>query len=391
MDSDSQDRSLWKDLKRNLKDAPLNIRSFIRESPAAVVIALIVILVPIVAYQPAARIDRPWAHLQTLQRAVLWLVRGTAFRAVAGPLVLLLLYGFLYYVFRVHGRRFIVVTEFRVWGELEKTIHAKGIAGRLQDELMYLLAEMESKETGLPSEIARAGFRKAESQPKPPMPGELTLPETQVTFQYEGISLEGLHTFIRRSTGREIVVTGDVLDHPDGVLIIARTRNKGPWEVLAKGTKTAALGEALPRLALRILTTLTQGFLPKAYNIFVFLHFKAKELNEDYDLRVRILELGLEVAPPKQRRGAQKNLSTGYYLRGEWYWNQERYPEAERDFENAIEVCDDHGGLTKLSDWFTELGASQYAEVASNKARQSRDPRSLTHSNHTSFGATKNG
>src|SRR5206468_2302839 len=142
------------------------------------------------AYRPAALIDQPWPYFQAFQRGMLWLVRGTAFRSVTGSVMLLLLYGFLYYVFRVHGRRFIVVTEFRVWGGLKKEIHGKGIAGRLQDELMYLLAEMEAPESGLPSERARAGVAQAESQPKPPMPGALTLPETQVTLQYEGVSLE---------------------------------------------------------------------------------------------------------------------------------------------------------------------------------------------------------
>jgi tetratricopeptide (TPR) repeat protein len=376
MSVDQQNNSVLRRLKRNIKTVPSDVRSFVREAPAAFVFAIGLILVPIIAYQPAVRIDRPWAYFQTLQRGALWLVRGTAFRSVAGPVFLMLVYGFLYYVFRVHGRRFIVVTEFRVWGELEKAIHVKGIAGRLQDELMYLLAEMEAPESGLPSEKARAGILgggQAESrQPKPPMPGGLTLPETQVTLQYEGVSLEGLHTFIRRSTGREIVVTGDALQHSNGVLIVARTRDKGPWEVLSKGSDAVALREALQRLALRILTTLAQGFLPKEANTFVFLQFKAEELNEEYDLRIRLLELALNAAPRKQKLNARKNLAIGNYYRGKWHWKANRHSEADRDFERAIKVCDDPEVLTDLGNAIKELGAATEAEKAFDRARGSK-------------------
>src|SRR5437762_1415560 len=120
-------KGLWSDLK-----------AFYNELPPAFLLAAILALTIFVASRPATSIERPWAHFQIFQSSILAIGRSIAFRSIAAPLTILTMYGGLYYVFGVRGRRFIVVSDFRVWGQLEKKTPEKGVAARLQDELMRL-------------------------------------------------------------------------------------------------------------------------------------------------------------------------------------------------------------------------------------------------------------
>jgi len=353
-----------------LRAAWNDVKSFFREAPVAFLLVAGLFATIFVAYQPASLIDKGWSRFEVFQRSILWLVRGTAFRSIVGPLALLVSYGALYYGLRIRGRRFIVVSDFRVWGDLEKETPAKGVAGRLQDELMRLLAEMRATESGLPPERARpvsgSNARTGSPQPKPPLfpGGGLSLPETQVTLQYEGISLEGLHTFIRRNTGREVVVTGDLFTHPNGVLLVARTRDDGPWEVLVESSDATSLGLGLQKLALRILTTLAQGFLPREANTFVFLQDKARFL-EEHELGVRLAKLGLDSASDEYKVVAKENVAAAYNSKGVWLAKRNRFREAAREFESALEFAPNYGDAV-------ENRADAYKELRKQKNQRKR-------------------
>jgi|GEM_PF-3455564 len=364
-------RKAWNDLK-----------AFFKEVPAAFLFVASLMFAIYVAYQPATLIDRGWSRFEVFQRSVLWLVRGTAFRSIVGPVALLVSYGALYYGFRIRGRRFIVVSDFRVWGNLEKKNPAKGIAGRLQDELMRLLADMRSSDSDFPTEKARAvaasELQKDVSEFHPPLGEGFAPPPTQVTLQYEGISLEGLHTFIRRKCGREVVVTGDLFPHPKGFLLVARTENDGPWEVLIQSLDSISLGIGLQRMALRILTTLAQGFLPKEPNNFVFLRFKAEEL-EEYNLVVRLAKLAsdaiaLKSASTDDVTTAQENLADAYFKRGLWHLEKGIPELAKRDFIEAIDWYpnDFLDALEKLAEANQKLGLMADADSALSEANRIR-------------------
>ena len=164
MISDQHCPSIWQQVislvGRKLREVWNDLKAFFKEAPAAFLLVAGLTVTVYLAYQPATLVDKGWSHFEVFQRSILWLVRGTAFRSIVGPLALLVSYSALYYVFRIRGRRFIVVSDFCVWGKL-KEIPGKGVAGRLQDELMHLLAEMGASESGLPAERARATWRRA--------------------------------------------------------------------------------------------------------------------------------------------------------------------------------------------------------------------------------------
>lgn len=358
---------------RWLEDRRSEILSFLREVPPALLLAAALALTIYVVQKPASVIDQAWPHFEVFHRGILWLLRSTAFRSIVTPLVFLVGYGLAYYTIWIRGRRFIIVSDFRVWGSLEKKHPAKGIAGRLQDELMRLLDEMRAPQSGLPTERARAEASAAPwtSEPKPILGGGF-VPETQVSLQYEGISLEGLHTFFRRVTGRELVITGDLFSHPNGFLIVARTRDYGPWEVLVGSLDAISLGKGLQRLAIRILTTLSQGFLPKEANNFVFLQFKAAEL-EEYDLLIRLADLVTQTASAKYEKIVQLNFAGAYYQRGTWHLTNGRPAQARLDFKEAIDWCPEDlnesdealiAAGTKLSEANKSLGFVDEAEEA---------------------------
>lgn len=354
-----------------------DFKSFFKELPSAVVFAVILGVVAFVASRPATSIEAPWPYFQVLQRHVLWLVRSTAFRSIVAPLALLVSYGAFYYTFGVRGRRFIVVSDFRVWGSLEKKTPAKGVAGRLQDELMRLLAEMRAPKPGLPPERSMAdsanrSLKAGTPKSKPELGGGF-VPDTQVTVQYEGISLEGLHTFFRRYTKREVVITGELLNHPNGFLIVARTKDHGPWEILIRSLDALSLRIGLQRLAIRILTTLSQGFLPIEANNFVFLQFKAIEL-EEYDLAVRLAELALDAAPRRYKNEGQRNLAAAHIVKGFWLTEKNQHKKAIVEYEKATESFPQSWqAWNNLGLAYKELGEKEKSDDAFRKADKAKE------------------
>lgn len=278
--------------------------------------------------------------LGDLQRGLSYLLGSAVVQSVLGVLSLLALYVVLYWSY-IWKRRFIVVSEFRVWGVLANEFPAKGVEARLRDELMRLLDEMAAPEWGQPPERARAteasNIQIDSSEPKPSLSvsGGQLLAETNVTLQYQGISLEALNTLVRRVTGRELMITGDLLKGPKGPLLVARTTDDGPWEVLIEKSDSATLEDGLRRLALRVLTTFTQRFLPRETNAFVFLQFKAEEL-EEYGLIARLAKLGLKAARRRDKGAARENVAAAYNTIGAWLARKGMIPEAIQQIEEAI-------------------------------------------------------
>jgi hypothetical protein len=360
-----------------------SLKSIFKRGPAHLLpcMGLLAAITYAAYWLPPGFMDQSWPHFDVLRRSTLWLVRGTAFRSLAGPLLLFVTYAAIYYWLRIRGRRFIVVSDFRVWGNLEKKSPAKGVAGRLQDELMRLLADMRSSDSDFPTESSRAvaasELQRDDLEPHPPLGESFAPPPTQVTLQYEGISLEGLHTFIRRTSGREVVVTGDLFAHPNGFVLVARTENDGPWEVLIQSLDSISLGIGLQRMALRILTTLAQGFLPKEPNNFVFLRFKAEEL-EEYNLVVRLAKLASNAIYLKSASTnddvttAQENLADAYFKRGLWHFKKGRFQPAKRDFIEATEwdPNDFLEAWEKLAEANHKLGLTVEAKSALSEANR---------------------
>lgn len=290
---------------------------------------------------PADFMDRNWPQFDVFRRSLSWLLGGTVVRSILGPLALLAAYGVIQR-FRIRKQWFIVVTEFRVWAGVADKFPDKGVAARLGDELMRLWKEIKARD---PKRRLEAVSQNVGSNHKRNVAeaGEValydavgfSLPETQVTLQYEGISIEAVHAFIRRLTKREVVITGDLMDHADGLALMARTTDEGPWEVRVEGADSAALDGGLQRLALRIMTTLTEKFQPKAANAFVVLQIKAGELRE-YDLALQLARLGYMAAPDPHK--ASRNLATAQNDIGRALAQEENYAGAISEFKKAIEL-----------------------------------------------------
>src|SRR5207245_11391917 len=96
------------------------------------------------------------------------------------------------------------------------------------------------------------------------------------------------------------------------------------------------LGLGLRRMALRILTTYVQQFLPNEANAFVFLQFKAKNLKE-YDLVIRLAELALEAAPDEYKSEGERNLAAAHIVKGLWLTKKKKHRIAILEYEQAAE------------------------------------------------------
>lgn len=289
---------------------------------------------------PADFIDQSWSHFDVLRRFILWFLGGTAVRTILGVLLILVVYSSIYWL-RIRNRQFIAVSKFRAWGDLAQTFNEEGMVARLRDGLMRLGVEMRASKSGLPAETASAAAAlgtQQVSEAKPPIlweGGGLLLPGTYVTLQYQGISLEAVHTFIRRFSGREAVITGDLLTVPDGLLLVARTDDDGPWEVLIESSDSLELG--LQQMALRIFTTFAQKFL-KHVNTFVFLQHKAEELGE-YQLLLRLANLEVEAAASasdEEKKLAQENLAKAHNTAGVILSEKGKLAEAIQELDTAI-------------------------------------------------------
>ena len=289
-------------------------------------------------------IEGRWLPFDVPRRFFSWLLGGAVVQSILGALSLLAGYGLVYYWISIRKRRFIVVSEFRVWGELATKCPEKGVAALLRDELMSLWNEMRAPDSAQDSSDTTSSDR-----PRLPDDGGISLPETHVTLQYEGISLEGMHTFIRRTSGREMVITGDLVGNPSEPMLVARTANEGSWKAQVKNSD---LGDGLQRLALQIMTTMTQRFQLESARTFALLQIKASELRE-YDLALRLAKLGWLAAPDTDI--TKGNLAIAHHDRGVELFINEKYEEAAQHFEEAVKLkpdfveAYDHLGLALAS------------------------------------------
>jgi tetratricopeptide repeat protein len=292
----------------------------------------------LIAYQPASFIDKSWPHFQVFQRWLFWFLRGTAVRSLLGLLTLLVIYC-VFRWFRIRKKRFIVVSEFRVWGNLVDEFPPLGVAARLRDELMLLCKEIKGGDIRQPLSLtnhtASTGERDSSEAggEESLYYGGLSLPETYVTVQYQGISVEGIDTFVRRITGREVVISGDLMSASGELTLAARTNDEGPWGVAVEGSDSDALNAALQKLALRIMVTLTPKFQPRAANAFVVLQRKARKLKEHYQA-LHLAELGFAVAPDPDK--ARRNIARAHNYIGREFAEKGKYEEAILEFLEAI-------------------------------------------------------
>lgn len=341
MSSDQHCPSIWQQVislvGRKLSEVWNDLKSFLKEAPLALILALGPAVAIYVAYQPASAIDQEWSHWEVFHRWALWLVRSTAFRSIVAPLVLLVSYGLVYYVFWIRRRWFIVVSDFRVWGKLKQKLPVKGAEALLRDELLRLESELKPAKPEGRNDISEQSGMKA--RPVVLEDEGISLPETYVTLQYEGISLEAMHTLVRRVTGREVVINGDLMRIQSGVKLVARTSDDGPWEVVVKSADLETLRLGMQRLALRIITAaMTRRFRPKSERVCARLQLRAKEL-EEYDQALALAKLGFQVARGKVgKTNARTNLATAYNDAGIDLGNSEKYRDACSKFFDAIRV-----------------------------------------------------
>jgi len=272
------------------------------------------------------------------------------------------------------------VSEFRVWGDQAQKFPEKGVAARLRDELMRLWnwlgkpANPSQSAVVSPDEVSSTekGFARARQVLRDDV--GLSLPETHVTLQYKGISLEAIHTFIRRITGRELVITGDLMSHLSGLALVARSTDDGPWEVLIENS---ALGKGLQKLALRIITTMIQRFQPTLERGFTLLQIKARDL-QDYDQALILAELSYQAAPDSNK--AKRNLATAHNDIGVELALREKYEEAIAKFKEASELNPLFvEAYINLGNAYKEVGKEQNGDKALRKAEKIREEQQKSH------------
>jgi len=372
MEGDHQDLSKAQKIGRWFGARWNDVKSFFKEAPIVFLAIAGIMLTVYVAYQPAILIDKGWSHFEVFQRFSLWFLRGAIVRSVIGGLGVLALCSFVYWL-KVRSDRFIVVSDFRVWGDLEKRFPAKGVAARLRDELMRLCSgarESEVRQQTMASVGAASGEQESlEVKEVLFIEGGLSLPETHVTLQYEGISLEGFLTFVRRTTKREVVLTGDLMSHDGGLLLFVRAGDDGPWEVLIENSDSAkSLGVGLQRVALHVMASLSERFQPKAASAFGLLHAKARELKE-YDLGLHLARLAYNAAPTSFE--AKSNLAVAHSDVGGQLGNKRDYQAAESEFEKATNLKPDfYEAYEYLGRVRKELGKETMAQEAFEKAQE---------------------
>jgi hypothetical protein len=193
--------------------------------------------------------------------------------------------------------------------------------------------------------------------------GDLSLPETHVTLQYEGISLEAVHTFIRRTTGCEVVITGELMIFQGGFMLIARTTHDGPWKISVhfrdshseipvtevverdhwklsvKGTDVDALQLGFQRMALLIMTTIAPRFEERPERVLALLQARARTLGE-FDLAIQLAKLAFTAAHEggRDEKVVKRNLATAYNDKGIELAKVAQYPLAISLFKEAFEL-----------------------------------------------------
>jgi len=315
------------------------------------------------AYQPASLIDKEWFPFGTFQRGLFWFLRGTVVRSLLGALGVLWISSFVYWL-RIRKQRFIVVSGFRVWGELADKFPKEGLTALLRDELMRLAQGTSDRPAMTSHRVTTSAEHESMDEHEARalfVEGGLSLPETHVTLQYEGISLEAFLTFVRRTTKREVIISGDLLEVSNGIILSARGTDDGPWEVFVEENNSDALRRGLQHLALRIMATLTERFQPKAAMAFSFLQIEASKL-KDYELAFRLARLTFEAAPESAE--ARQNLTFAHMDLGVELIKDRELKKAILEFEKATELN------PQLPDALDYLAKTLEADGQEEKARE---------------------
>jgi hypothetical protein len=355
--SENKPPSGWERFKASLN--PVLKKAF-----KLVLFLLVCVGVAYLAYQPDDLIDKEWSHFQVFQRGLFWFLRGTAVRSLLGALGVLLICSFAYWV-RIRKQRFIVVSDFRVWGVLSNKFPKEGVVALLRDELMKLSQGTRSLPATTPGGVTPSPEQDSiEKAHVLFIAGGLSLPETHITLQYEGISLEAFLTFVRRTTKREVVISGDLLETNNGIVLFARGTDDGPWQVIVEGSDSEAFRSGLQRLSLRIMATLAERFQPKAARAFGLLQNEARELGE-YDLAFRLAKRAYRAAPESLQ--AKSNLAIAHSDLGVELTNKEMYAKAIREFEEATTLNPE---FAEAHDYLEKVRKEHEAGLEESKASQ---------------------
>lgn len=233
---------LWHTLKRFVKGGLVRSLLWIALAEAGPVLYLAWQAPPIGAWPLLRILWRDFASV--FWRVILWVATGEVVRSVTGALALLGLYAFFYRFGVIREKRFISVASFRVWGSAGNTLSGEGIAARLRDEFVLLQRKIQEQPAGKIIGVEQSGFAITD-----PAYLSIEMQQPDVTVEYEGISPEALHAFLRRAFKRQVLITGDVIPKGVGFLIVARTERFGPWMENTIFANAAALQPALAKLA----------------------------------------------------------------------------------------------------------------------------------------------
>jgi tetratricopeptide (TPR) repeat protein len=261
-----------------------------------------------------------WEFTKAGCRGCSWLIEKfwsiAVFNTFIGIFTLFLILGGTYWIYlALRGRHFLVIAPFRIWAASPALFLSEGLASRLRDEIARLHLEAGQLERG-------RGLALFHDVP-PPIPPQLSL-------QYAGISPEVAVSFLRRICGREIVVTGDLCPHGDGLLLVARhSSGTTLWEVAVVNSYDAALREGLQELAVRVVIDgASRNCRYSVADALLARQLKAME-QENYDEALRQAKLGVLAVPDHHIE---------YFNLGFAYAGKKQYDEAIAAYDRALSL-----------------------------------------------------